>query len=95
MTVSFSVTAEESAIIHEIAKRAAANVYGGELLEATMDITATHANGCPLNLAGLLAAEPFDFAHDIAGIRQYIDRDTGRMGGNFLPRYHSRGEESK
>jgi hypothetical protein len=55
-----------------------------------MDISACHSNGCPLRLADLLAAKNFDFMHDVAGIHNNIDRETGKLKGNFLPRYHKR-----
>ncbi len=56
-------------------------------LVLTMDLTATHANGCPLRLADLLNARDFDFSHDIFGIRQYVDRETGQLAGFFVPRF--------
>ena len=89
--ISFKVTAEESRTIHEIALRGQRD-YEMNLMEVSMDVTAVHANGNPLDLAGLLAAEPFDFAHDIGGIRRHIDRTTGTLGDCFLPRYTARTE---
>lgn len=55
-------------------------------LTCDMDITATHANGCPLDLAKLLAAPDFDFVHDVFGIRRHINRETGQLERLFLPR---------
>lgn len=52
-----------------------------------MDITATHANGCPLKLAELLAADDFNFSHDVAGIYRHLDRTTGKLLDCFLPRF--------
>ncbi len=54
-----------------------------------MDITAAHRNGCPLKLDELLKAEDFDFAHDVFGIRRYINRKTGKLENCFLPRFSS------
>lgn len=51
-----------------------------------MDITACHANGCPLDLSGLLAADAFNFVHDVYGIHAHICRKTGRVR-NFVPRF--------
>lgn len=89
--ISFTVSAEESRIIHDIAKRAAevaeAAGVGYDLLTADMDITATHANGCPLKLRELLAADAFNFSHDIFGIRRHLNRRTGALENCFLPRY--------
>lgn len=52
-----------------------------------MDLTAVHANGNPLDLHGLLNAEPSDFGHDILGIRKHINRENGRLENCFVPRY--------
>lgn len=87
---SFAVTAREHRIIHEIAEMAvrAAQDYGFDynLLDATMDLTACHANGMKLNLEKLLNAPEEDFCHDVFGIRRYIDRFTGKIDGCFVPR---------
>jgi len=52
-----------------------------------MDITATHCNGNPLRLNDLLNADDFNFAHDLIGIQQHIDRRTGKLQDCFVPRY--------
>lgn len=51
-----------------------------------MDITACHLNGCPLDLPGLADASIGDFNHDVMGIRKFINRETGKLEGDF-PRY--------
>lgn len=51
-----------------------------------MDLAVTH-NNCPLDLAALAEATPFDFSHDIVGICQHINRSTGELEDGFLPRY--------
>lgn len=84
--VSFKVTPQESFWIHSIAMKAARK-FKIDLLEIEMDITACHANGNPLRLRKLLVAKPFDFTHDVLGIRQHLDRNTGKLKDNFLPRY--------
>lgn len=56
--------------------------------EMIMDLTACNANGCRLDFAKLLAFPDADFAHDVFGVRRYIDRETGRITGHFLPRCH-------
>jgi len=55
--------------------------------DAEMDIVATHANGCPLRLDELAKARDDDFGHDIFGIRRFLDRHTGQLGGQFFPRF--------
>lgn len=51
-----------------------------------MDISAVHANGCPLELDRLLKADDFNFTHDVFGIMRHINRKTGKLTGFFLPR---------
>ena len=87
--IHWNVTKDESELIAEIVARAAtlAPSFDFDHLEMTMDITAAHKNGCPLDLASLLAAEPFDFWHDVSGIQRHINRETGALEDCFLPRY--------
>lgn len=51
-----------------------------------MDVTACHANGCPLDLEKLLHADAFNFSHDVFGIARYINRNTGKLENCFVPR---------
>lgn len=75
----------------EIAKRAVkmAEKIGIKYnqMTAIADIDACHSNGTPLKLAELLAADDANFAHDVFGIRQNINRETGKLENCFLPRY--------
>lgn len=57
-----------------------------EDLNLQMDIMACHMNGMPLDLAKLLAADPFNFLHDLSGISKNINRETGKIENHFLPR---------
>lgn len=88
---NFHVSREDSALILAIVERYAP-IYResvGEPLDrlsATMDLSACH-NSCPLKLATLLAADEFNFIHDVAGIQRHMDRETGELGDCFLPRY--------
>lgn len=92
-------TDADLAIIGQIAKRAyrqAKKALGKfitrDALDYHMDITAVHLNGCPLRLADLLAADDFNFAHDIAGIARCLDRETGKLQNHFLPRFAKKQE---
>ena len=89
--VSFDTTAEEACTIDEIADRAfelaQSMGYTYSPMTLGMDVTACHANGTPLNLAALLAADDGDFGHDVFGINRHIDRTTGILGDCFVPRY--------
>lgn len=90
-TVSFEVTVQESKLIEAIVGRAVtiAEKHGNQIdrLSLKMDISATHANGCPLKLAELLKADDFNFLHDVFGIQRHINRKTGKLGDCFRPRY--------
>jgi hypothetical protein len=91
MAVSFNCTAEDERIIRQIAKRAIATIqfplaWKTSRLDIKMDVTAVHANGCPLNLRKLLTFDDFNFAHDILGIRRHLNRDTGVFENCFRPR---------
>lgn len=89
--ISFCVSTGDRAIIDQIGKRAVTlgNEMGRkvERLHTVMDITAVHANVCHLRLDELLAANDSNFAHDVFGIDRHLDRQTGKLGGHFLPRY--------
>ena len=90
--VSFDVPPDDAALIAKIAVRAQRiarenGVSKYSRLQASMDITATHANGTPLKLAELFAADDFSFEHDIFGIRRHLNRITGQLENHFLPRF--------
>lgn len=93
--VSFNVTAAEAKTIRAIVNRGweidwlrKSYVKAGcDKTSMVMDVTATHANGNPLRLADLLAADDFNFAHDMSGIANCLDRNTGRLTNNFSPRF--------
>jgi hypothetical protein len=63
---------------------------GANRLDVSMDLTACHLNGCPLDLDGLLHAEPFDLIHDVGGIIAHINRQTGELKDFFSPRYSAK-----
>jgi hypothetical protein len=90
--VKFDVTPAERAVILKIAERAERELYADGKIKQTrmdtpMDISATIAQGCPLRLDELLAADAFNFAHDVLGIRRHINRQTGQLENCFLPRF--------
>lgn len=89
--VSFAVTPADAAIIAAIVDRAIplAKEAGIKVkrMDLIMDLEAVHANGNPLRLADLLAADPGNFGHDVWGIRRYLDRETGQLTSCFLPRF--------
>ena len=89
--IDWKTTDAELALITAIAERAvelSADFYTPLVkLDVEMDVTATHLNGCPLRLEDFLAADNFNFGHDIFGIQDHLDRETGELDGRFSPRF--------
>lgn len=92
--ISFTVSPEDDGLIHDIVDRviSVADKFGLNYprMDAMMDLTACQANGCPLRLADLLKADDFNFCHDIFGIRNNLNRTTGKLENCFLPRFAKR-----
>ena len=94
MTISFKASKDDAAIIQQIAERAfkvaqKAGIQADEL-GFSIDVTAVHCNGCPLDLDRLLAGPDVDFTHDVFGIWRHLNRETGKLEDFFLPRYATR-----
>lgn len=87
--INWKVTKPDMTLLTQIALRAKKlTAYKDvSLLTINMDVTACHLNGCPLKLKKLLKADDFNFAHDVIGISNHIDRETGTLLNCFLPRY--------
>lgn len=85
--INWTATQQELETIILIADRATKMDYEYPVTDAIMDIEACHCNGMPLQLDKLLAADDFNFAHDVFGIRAHINRSTGSLEGCFVPRY--------
>ncbi len=79
-------TKAEIELSSDIAKRAV-GLLGGKVMAFAMDIQACHTHGCCLKLVDLLKADNSNFLHDVIGINQHLDRDTGKLMDCFLPRY--------
>lgn len=96
--INWTCTKRESETIIKIMLRAASCMNfeqrGGNRLEVTMDLTACHLNGCPLDLEGLLSAENDDLIHDVSGIMRHINRKTGRLEDCFVPRYAAKNQKA-
>ncbi|MBP1296650.1 DUF6874 family protein [Bradyrhizobium elkanii] len=92
--VSFSCTEQEGKVARAIARRARAllldHKVDRDVLDITMDIVATHCNGNPLRLDDLLAADDVNFLHDLGGIARHLNRETGKLGNHFSPRFSQR-----
>jgi len=87
--VSFKVDSKQEAWIEAVIGRALARglVFPADRLNATMDLTALVANGCPMDWKGLLDGRDVDFSHDFWGIRAHLDRKTGKLTDFFVPRH--------
>ncbi len=74
-----------SQILDRAEKKAAE--MGQTILRMTlnMDISAACAD-VQLDLDRLLAFDDENFIHDIWGIMRHMNRETGKLGGCFLPR---------
>ena len=94
MTVKFDATKKEITNVDAIVARivpkicAATGANADELsLSTRMDLLATHANGCPMDFDRMREADDFNILHDIAGIGNHLDRETGKIVGFFVPRF--------
>jgi hypothetical protein len=91
--VSFEASREELILLSRIARRAEAEIFKNRpdmvqsIADTIMDLSACHAQGCALDFERLLMAPTFDFAHDVLGIRDHLNRETGQLEGLFYPRY--------
>lgn len=88
--VNFDLTEQERAFIADIVDRAEEEGISPPALrnERMLDIAAVHKNGCPLDLESFLhVATDFSFKHDFLGIVENVDRTTGKLQNEFLPRY--------
>ena len=56
-------------------------------IQLRCSLSAVHANGCALNLQGLLEGRVIDLMHDVGGIHDTVSRETGKIIGHFWPRF--------
>jgi hypothetical protein len=78
--------ATESIVIERIIDRAVFMLPDRERQDVFMDITATIMGGCRLRLDDWLAADDFNFIHDLVGIERHLNRQTFKLE-RFLPRF--------
>jgi hypothetical protein len=92
MAAKFTASRVETALIFKIIERfERITDKPADRLSLSMDLDACHSNGCSLDLIALLfSASDFDLVHDVCGIQRHIDRETGKLGDCFLPRYTAR-----
>ena len=80
--------------INQIADKAV-HVYADhdirvDRLTIVMDISACHFGGQKLRLDDLLAADDFNFIHDVTGINRNLNRETYVLENCFSPRFSQR-----
>ena len=88
--INWNIDTEDFNTILSIADRASKELRMDKA-RTIMDLNACHSNGCPLDLEELSKAKGFSFVHDLAGIANHIDRDTGKLTDCFVPRYAKQG----
>ena len=86
--IKWNATLEEMKQIDEIVLKAIREGIASktQVRLLKMDLEAAHCNGMPLDFDQLLEFPLADFAHDVVGIHNHIDRDTGKLLDCFVPR---------
>lgn len=86
--LNWDISLEDRAIVLKIVHRAwpqVRDLYKSKL-DLEMDIVAVHCNHMKLNLLRFAEASQMDFFHDIYGIKDHLNRQTGKLEDHFLPR---------
>ena len=84
--MNWSATKKERELIEIICDRMIKTRMHFDQKDIAMALEATHCNGNPLDFKKLLAANDFNFSHDIIGIMQNLDSKTGKLKNCFSPR---------
>jgi hypothetical protein len=86
---NWAVSPKDYDMLVQVAERAKRELMGYPDSKRTliMALINCHAKGCPLDFKGLLEAPVLAFSHDIYGIRNHINNDTGKLQSCFAPRY--------
>lgn len=91
---ALTISEADYELIAAIATRAKLEGDKRPKIQILMDLEVVHGGTCPLRLAELANAKRYDFAHDIAGIRRHLNRETGKLEDCFLPRF-AKGERDE
>lgn len=86
--MSKSLTESDQRLIVKLSKKAKKDL-GIDPLTTAICLSLVQGNGTPLRLQEMLDSEPgnINFAHDIAGIINNLDHDTGQLLNCFCPRF--------
>lgn len=89
--INFDLSPRDLTLINQIAKRGvvlmAQNNIKLDYMMVQMDIATCHCNGCPLNLLSFALSDNSDFWSDMSGIGNNINRRTGKLMNNFVPKF--------
>lgn len=88
--IDFDLTDEERGFVADIVDRAEELEISppAARVDRMTDIAAVHKNGCPLDLESFLhVATDYDFTADFRGIAENVDRTTGKLKGEWRPKY--------
>ena len=88
--IKWGASKADLTLIAKIITRASGAFPKFDRMTMAMDLEACHRNGNPMDFAALVAADDCNFAHDVCGITRHIDRETGKLGGCFSPRFSKR-----
>lgn len=86
MGPDFKLSYADASLISRIVERAMQYDVQRSRLHLEIDIAIVH-QATPLNLEGLLKARRQDFLHDVVGIINHLNRETGELEDLFSPRY--------
>jgi hypothetical protein len=80
-------TSTESVVIERIIDRAIALCPDRSRDDVFRDISSVIMGGQRLRLDDWLAADNFNFLHDLYGIERHLNRHTFQLEDNFSPRF--------
>lgn len=84
--ISFDISKPDAKRVRAIVERAAQIAPNLDQASAILDLAMCNANGTHLHFAKLEGFAEYDFAHDVFGIINHMDRATGQLRGEFQPR---------
>ena len=87
---AIKTTAEDARVLAVIVDRARGDAgIRRKYIDLMLDLQVAHST-CALDLAGLVNAKDGDFLHDVWGIINNLNRDTGELENCFIPRFARR-----
>lgn len=90
MDISFKASPEDRFLVRKIVARARKLGWKRRAQDTEMDLIACHANGNPMDFRKLLDADDFNLMHDVSGIANCMDFNTGKLLRHFSPRCSAR-----